>query len=97
VLLVPALIFGLANSSDSLLLLRGQSAGLSAAGVAFAFALVNLVSAGLAIPLGNLSDRIGRRPLLFVAGGVYAVTYAGFAVATRGWQLVGLFALYGIY
>jgi MFS family permease len=97
VLLAAALIFGLANSSDTLLLLRGQSAGLSAAGVAFAFALVNLVYAGLAIPLGSLSDRIGRRPLLFLAWGVYVLTYAGFAVSSRVWQLVGLFALYGIY
>jgi MFS family permease len=97
VLLVAALIFGLANSSDTLLLLRGQTAGLSAAGLAFAFALVNLVYAGLAIPLGSLSDRVGRRPLLFVAWSVYALTYAGFAVSTRLWQLVGLFALYGIY
>ena len=97
VLLVAALIFGLANSSDTLLLLRGQSEGLSAAGLAFAFALVNLVYAGLAIPLGSLSDRIGRWPLLFVAWGVYALTYAGFAFATHVWQLVGLFALYGIY
>ena len=97
VLLVAALIFGLANSSDTLLLLRGQSAGLSPAGVAFAFALVNLVYASLAIPLGSLSDRIGRRPLLFVAWSVYVLTYAGFAFASDVWQLVFLFALYGIY
>jgi MFS family permease len=97
VLLAAALIFGLANSSDTLLLLRGQSAGLSAAGVAFAFALVNLVYAGLAVPLGSLSDRIGRRPLLYVAWGVYVLTYAGFAFASHIWQLVFLFALYGIY
>jgi MFS family permease len=97
VLLVAGLIFGLANSSDTLLLLRGQSAGLSAAGLAFAYALVNLVYAVLAIPLGSLSDRVGRRPLLFVAWGVYALVYAGFAVASHAWQLIGLFALYGIY
>ncbi|HVZ89741.1 MAG TPA: MFS transporter, partial [Polyangia bacterium] len=97
VLLIAALIFGLANSSDTLLLLRGHSAGLSTAGVAFAFALVNLVYAGLAVPLGSLSDRIGRRPLLFVAWAIYALTYAGFAAASQVWQLVGLFAVYGIY
>jgi MFS family permease len=97
VLLVAALIFGLANSSDTLLLLRGQTAGLSAAGLAFAFALVNLVYAGLAIPLGSLSDRIGRRPLLFVAWATYALAYAGFAVSTHVWQMLALFALYGVY
>ncbi len=68
-LLVAALVFGLANSSDTLLLLRVKDAGLSAAGLAFAYALVNLVYALLAVPLGVLSDRVGRRPLLFLAWG----------------------------
>ncbi len=97
VLLVAALIFGLANSSDTLLLLRASSAGLSAAELAFAYALVNLVYALLAVPLGVLSDRIGRRPLLFAAWGVYVLVYAGFAYADQAWQLVVLFGLYGIY
>jgi MFS family permease len=97
ILLVAALIFGLANSSDTLLLLRASSAGLSASELAFAYALVNLVYAVLAVPLGALSDRVGRRPLLFVAWGTYVVVYAGFAFADQAWQLVALFALYGVY
>jgi MFS family permease len=97
VLLVAALVFGLANSSDTLLLLRAGSAGLSAAGLAFAYALVNLVYALLAVPLGILSDRVGRRLLLFAAWGTYVLVYAGFAVFDRAWQLVVLFALYGLY
>ncbi len=97
VLLVAVLIFGLANSSDTLLLLRASSGGLSAAQLAFAYALVNLVYAGMAVPMGSLSDRVGRRPLLIVAWLIYAVAYLGFAVATRAWQLWALFALYGVY
>ena len=97
VLLVAALIFGLANSSDTLLLLRASSAGLSAAQLAFAYALVNLVYALLAVPLGSLSDRIGRRPLLLAAWGTYVLVYAGFAGANQAWELVVLFALYGVY
>ena len=97
VLLVAVLIFGLANSSDTLLLLRANAGGMSAAQLAFAYALVNLVYAGMAVPMGSLSDRVGRRPLLIVAWIVYAVTYLGFAFATNAWQLWGLFALYGIY
>jgi MFS family permease len=97
VLLSAALVFGLANSSDTQLLLRARSAGLSAAWLAFAYALVNLVYAALAVPLGALSDRIGRRPLLFVAWGVYVAVYAGFAVASGAVALIALFALYGVY
>jgi MFS family permease len=97
VLLVAVLVFGLANSSDTLLLLRAGAAGLSASQLAFAYALVNLVYAGMAVPLGSLSDRVGRRPLLIVAWTVYAVAYLGFAFATNAVQIWGLFALYGIY
>ncbi len=97
VLLVAVLVFGLANSSDTLLLLRANAGGMSAAQLAFAYALVNLVYAGMAVPMGSLSDRVGRRPLLIVAWAVYAVAYLGFAVATNAWQLWALFAFYGIY
>ena len=60
-------------------------------------AAVNLVYALLAVPLGALSDRIGRRRLLIVGWAVYAAVYAGFAAATSAWQLWTLFAAYGVY
>ena len=97
VLLVAVTVFGLANSSDTLLLLRGHTIGLSSAQLAFAFAGLNLAYAAMAIPAGSLSDRIGRRPLLIVAWAVYVAVYAGFAYLERGWQLWGLFILYGLY
>lgn len=97
VLLVAVLVFGLANSSDTLLLLRARSAGLSASDLAFLFAAFNLVYALLAVPIGALSDRVGRRPLLFVAWAVYALVYLGFAFADHAWQLVALFLAYGIF
>jgi MFS family permease len=70
---------------------------LLAAALVFAYALVNLVYAALAVPLGALSGRIGRRPLLFVAWRVYVAVYAGFAVASGAVALIALFALYGVY
>lgn len=97
VLLAAVLIFGLANSSDTLLLLRARSAGLSASDLAFLFAAFNLVYALLAVPVGSLSDRIGRRPLIFVAWSVYIVVYVGFAFVGSVWGLVALFLGYGIF
>lgn len=97
VLLVAVTIFGLANSSDTLLLLRGSSVGISAAGLAFAYAAFNLAYAALAIPSGLLSDRFGRRPLLLVGWAAYALVYVGFAFATKGWQVFALFVGYGVY
>ncbi len=90
-------MFGLANSSDTLLLLRARAGGLSAAQLAFAYAAFNPAYAGLAIPAGKLSDRVGRRPLLLVAWTVYALVYAGFAFAGHAWQLWALLFAYGLY
>jgi MFS family permease len=97
VLLGALTVFGLANSSDTLLLLRARSAGLGTPALAFLYAAFNLAYALLALPAGALSDRVGRRPLLLVAWSAYVLTYAGFAVATSSWQVVGLFLLYGVY
>jgi MFS family permease len=97
VLMLAVLIFGLANSSDMLLLLRAQETGLSASELAFLFAGFNLVYALLAVPIGALSDRVGRRPLIFVAWGVYVLVYLGFAYADESWMLVGLFLAYGVF
>jgi MFS family permease len=97
ILLIAVTLFGIANSSDTLLLLRAHGAGLNAAYLAVLFAGFNLVYALLAVPAGALSDRIGRRPLLIAAWIAYAATYAGFAFASRAWQLIALFLGYGVY
>ncbi len=97
VLLIAVTVFGLANSSDTLLLLRASDTGLTTAQVAFAYAAFNLVYAALAMPAGRLSDRIGRRPLLLVAWSTYALVYLGFAVTDTSWAVVVLFLAYGIF
>jgi len=90
-------VFGLANSSDMLLLLRAQSAGLSAGELAVLYAGFNLMYALLAIPLGKVADRHGRRPMLIVAWLAYALVYIGFALAESAWQVIVLFLAYGVY
>jgi MFS family permease len=97
VLLGAVVVFGLANSSDTLLLLRAHAAGVSVAGLAFLFAAFNLVYAVLAIPAGVLSDRFGRRPLIVIAWGTYVLVYVGFAYAGGAVELVALFLAYGIF
>jgi MFS family permease len=55
------------------------------------------VYAGLAWPLGSLSDRAPRVAVLGGGFAVYALVYAGLAVATSSWAVWPLFALYGVY
>jgi len=57
----------------------------------------NVVYALFATPLGALSDRIGRLPLLGLSLVVFGLTYAGWGLATRPWQLLVLFLFYGLY
>jgi MFS family permease len=57
----------------------------------------NLVYAALATPLGALSDRWGRIPVLVAGYGAFGLVYAGWAVANQNWQGWALFLIYGIY
>ncbi len=90
-------VFSLGNSSNAFLLLRASDLGLSTTLVILAYALYNVVYAGLAWPLGSLSDRVPRAAVLGAGIVVYALVYAGFAVASEAWAVWPLFALYGLY
>jgi MFS family permease len=92
-----SVVFALGNSSNAFLLLRASNLGLSTTLVILAYALYNAIYAGLAWPLGSLSDRV---PRVWVLGGgiaVYVLVYVGFAAATDTWEVWPLFALYGVY
>lgn len=78
-IVVAFAIFSLGNSSDSFLLLRAKELGLGFSQVIFAYSLYNLVGALLAWPLGQLSDRIGRVPLIVTGWLIYALVYSIFA------------------
>jgi len=59
--------------------------------------LFNATYAAISLPAGKLSDRLGRRRVIAMGWGVYALVYLGFALATNLWQVWLLFAAYGIY
>jgi MFS family permease len=91
------ILFTLGNSSDAFLILRAQTAGLSVVSVLAILVVFNLVYATVSTPAGSLSDRIGRRRVLFAGWLLYALVYGGFALANAGWQIALLFVVYGIY
>lgn len=97
VLLLVVLVFTLGNSSDAFLLLRAQDLGVRAVLIPIVYALFNLFYAGLALPAGYLSDRVGRRVILVAGWIIYAAVYFGFAVASRAWHVWVLWAAYGAY
>lgn len=90
-------LFGLGSSSDAFLILRAQNLGVALLAIPLVYALFNLVYASASIPLGTLSDRIGREKVILLGWLAYAVAYLGFAVAGASWQVWLLFAFYGLY
>lgn len=95
--LAIVIFFSLGNSSDTFLILRSQNLGVSLLGIPLVYALFNFIYASASIPLGSLSDKIGREKVILLGWIVYAVSYFGFAVAKTSIDAWWLFGLYGLY
>ena len=90
-------LFTLGNSSDAFISLRSQSLGIAVRDILLMVIAFNFTNVIVAWPVGALSDRVGRRGLIAVAWSIYAVTYLGLALASPGFPVVILWALYGVY
>ena len=95
--LVVLATFTLGNSSDTFLLLRAQETGLALALIPALWAWHHLVKAAGSTWGGTLSDRIGRKRAILLGWGIYALAYAGFALARSPLTIVALFTLYGLF
>jgi MFS family permease len=96
-MLAVIFLFTLSLSTDAFLLLRASQLGVPAAMIPILWAALHVVKSSSSVVSGGLSDRIGRRPLILGGWGVYALVYAGFAVATTAWHAWALFMVYGLY
>ncbi len=90
-------LFGLGNSSDAFLLVRSQDLGFSGADLLLLYAAFNLMSVVLGVTVGSLSDSVGRKPLLVMGYGLFALVYLGFALAQSPAFIWVLFIFYGLY
>lgn len=90
-------MFTLGNSSNAFLLLRAQNYGFSARQAVLMYFGYHLSASLLAIPLGRLSDRVGRKSLLVGGYLLFSLVYATFAWANRGWMMWAAFGVYGLY
>jgi MFS family permease len=96
-IILAAFVFSLGNSSDTFLILRSSQIGLTFGWVILVYTLYNVVYAAGSEPLGGLSDRIGRKPLLVCGWTIYAAVYAGFAILRAPWAPWVLLTIYGLY
>ena len=71
-------VFTLSNSTDAFLLLRAEQAGISPAVLPLVWMTLHFSKVGFSLIGGELSDRIGRKKLIFAGWLVYALVYLGF-------------------
>ncbi len=95
--LLVAFLFTLGNSSNTFLLLRAKSIGFTDTNIVLLYFVYNVTAAVLSIPLGKLSDRIGRKKLLVAGYFTFSAGYLGFAFLHSQAMLVVTFVLYGFY
>ncbi len=90
-------VFTLGNSSDFFVILRAQNMGAPLLQVVLMLVLFNATYAVISMPMGMLSDKLGRRKVIILGWLIYALVYLGFAMASAIWHIYLLFALYGVY
>ncbi len=94
---VPAGVFALAYYSLGFLLLKAHAVGFSLTDTVLLYALFNVVCVVTAPLVGRLGDAVGRSRILLLGYGLYALINLALLWATQGWQVVSLFALYGVF
>lgn len=92
-----AFIFTLGNSTDALLLVKAKDSGFSDIYIPLLYLVFNIVSVIFAIPMGMLSDKIGRERLIIFGFLLYSIIYFCFGTYSMHFVIIALFALYGLY
>ncbi|MDD4778179.1 MAG: MFS transporter [Fermentimonas sp.] len=90
-------VFTLGNSADALLLVRTAETGINESYIPFVLMIFNTVSVLLAIPIGKLSDKIGREKLITLGFFVYSAVYYCFGRYNNIKIYITLFVFYGLY
>lgn len=94
---VVVCFFTLGNSSDAFLVLRAKDLGVPVVTIPLLWLFFNGINTIFSVPGGMLSDRVGRRQVIFWSFLFYGLVYLGFALALRPLHVWFLFALYGVY
>ncbi|MDA8092908.1 MAG: MFS transporter [Betaproteobacteria bacterium] len=95
--LVVASLFSLAYFSFGFLLLRAHTLGFSTRDVVLLYAWFNVAVVASAPLVGKLGDLVGRRYVVMWSYLIYLLMSLGFAFATAKWQIIALFAVYGVF
>lgn len=95
--LLIVFVFTMGNSTDALLMVKANELGVKVAFIPLVYLVSSVVSVVMAVPLGILSDRLGKEKVLIGGFLIYTIVYFGFGIASGIGSIVALFALYGLY
>jgi MFS family permease len=95
--LVPAGVFALAYYSLGFMLLKAHAVGFSMTDTVLLYAMFNAVCVVAAPLVGSLGDATGRSRVVLLGYGLFAVINLALIWADQSWQVVALFALYGVF
>ena len=90
-------LFSLGNSSKAFMILKAQHVGVTPMWITGIYMAFNVSYVLVSIPAGVLADRLGKPPVIIAGFILFALVYAGFAMAANLWAILGLFILYGVY
>ncbi len=90
-------LFTLSNSTDAFLLLRAKESGVATYILPLLWVFLHISKVVFSLIGGDLSDRIGRKKIIFAGWILYALVYAGFGFVTQAWQVWALFFVYGAF
>lgn len=97
--IIISTLFALGNSSNQFLLLRAKNLGFSYLETILLYLVYNLSYTIFSYPAGVVSDKIGKKTIIFFGYMIYSIVYLFFAVAHKNISnfLWLLFVIYGMY
>jgi MFS family permease len=90
-------LFALGAFSYSFLLIFVKNVGFKVIFVPVFYLVYTATASLLSYPFGRLSDRIGRKPVLFIAFGLWISVCLGVLIGRNTIQVASLFVLYGAH
>lgn len=95
--LILSSVFALGAFSYSFLLVYALERGFKVGFIPVLYLLFTLVAAAFSLPFGKLSDKIGRKPVLFLAYAFWALAALGFILFGGYTGVIMGFVLYGLH
>jgi len=90
-------VFALGAFTYSFLLIDAKSAGVKTGFIPVLYLIYSVAAALFSYPFGRLADRIGRKPVMFLAYAAWAAVCAGVILTRHLGVLVALFVLFGVH